>query len=137
MLTEYSGKVKWVYRHYPLDQIHPDARPAANASECVFAEKGEDAFWAFIDKIFEDQARLKELDKIASEVGVDKSAFRACLNAKKYDSKITEQQDGGTKAGVTGTPGNFLLDGKGKAYIIPGAVSYATIKSLIEKALGN
>ena len=52
ILEEYKDQVALVYRHFPLDQIHPYARPAANASECVKDLGGEDAFWKFADKAF-------------------------------------------------------------------------------------
>ena len=51
MLSEYSDKVAWIYRHFPLDSIHPQARPAALASECVFELGGDEAFWKFADEV--------------------------------------------------------------------------------------
>lgn len=138
MLDEYKGKVKWVYRHFPLDQIHPKARPAAEASECVAELGGEDAFWKFTDAIFENQqTALSDLAGTAAKIGIDKTSFKKCLDSGKYKDKVEKQNQGGLRAGVTGTPGNFLLDGKGNVYIIPGAVPYSTLKQVIEKALGN
>lgn len=52
LLDEYGNKMGWVYRHYPLDQLHPSARPAALASECVKEIGGEEAFWKFADEAF-------------------------------------------------------------------------------------
>ena len=52
ILDEYKDQVAHVYRHFPLDQIHPYARPAAEASECIKELGGEDAFWKFADKAF-------------------------------------------------------------------------------------
>ena len=49
---EYGNDLAWVYRHYPLDQLHPQARPAALASECVAEIGGEEAFWKFADEVF-------------------------------------------------------------------------------------
>ena len=49
---EYGNDLAWVYRHYPLDQLHPYARPAAVASECVTEIGGEEAFWKFADEVF-------------------------------------------------------------------------------------
>jgi len=50
---EFSGQVKWVYRHFPLTSIHAEAFPAAVASECAAELGGEEAFWGFIDQVFE------------------------------------------------------------------------------------
>lgn len=55
LITEYEGKVRWVYRHFPLSQIHPDAEGLALASECVGQLDGEDAFWKFIDYVYANQ----------------------------------------------------------------------------------
>ena len=55
IMKEYAGKIKWVHRHYPLDQIHPNARPYAYAAECAAEVGGNDAFWGMIDYIFKNQ----------------------------------------------------------------------------------
>lgn len=55
IMKEYAGKIKWVYRHYPLDQIHPNARPYAYAAECAAEVGGNNAFWGMIDYIFKNQ----------------------------------------------------------------------------------
>lgn len=52
VLTEYGDQINWVYRHLPLESIHPEARPMAHASECVAEAKGNDAFWQFSDLLF-------------------------------------------------------------------------------------
>ena len=52
VLDEYGNDAAWVYRHFPLDQLHPQARPAAVASECVYEIGGDEAFWQFADKVF-------------------------------------------------------------------------------------
>jgi protein-disulfide isomerase len=56
IVNEYGDQVKWVYKHFPLDQIHPQARPAAEAAECVAEQKGNEGFWEFTDTLFEIQA---------------------------------------------------------------------------------
>jgi len=54
-IESYEGRVAWVYRHFPLDSIHPDARPAAIASECIAKLGGEEAFWQFTNAAFGTQ----------------------------------------------------------------------------------
>jgi protein-disulfide isomerase len=134
VLDEYGNDVAWVYRHYPLDQIHPQARPAAIASECVAEIGGEDAFWNFTDAIFADQTSLDDLEAVASSVGAG-SGFASCLESEKYDSLVTTQLTEGTNAGVRGTPGNFLVNQAGDVWFIPGAYPYEQIQPMIDEAL--
>lgn len=59
-LSEGDLSVTWVYRHLPLTSIHPEAKPAAIAAECIAELEGEEAFWSFTDHIYEDQSVLAE-----------------------------------------------------------------------------
>lgn len=52
-LSDYNGQIAWVYRHFPLEGLHPLARPAAEATECAASMGGEDAFWKMLDKMNE------------------------------------------------------------------------------------
>ncbi len=137
VVDEYGDDVAWVYRHFPLDQLHSKARPAAQASECVAEVGGEDAFWAFSDEIFSDQTKLNNLSSVASSVGVSGGAYDSCVNSEKYADKVEEQYQGGLAAGITGTPGNFIINDKGDAWLIPGALPFETLKSTIDEALGS
>lgn len=140
MLSEYDGKVAWVYRHFPIASLHSKAPKEAEASECAAELGGNDGFWKYVDKLFEttpanDGLDPKQLPQIAADVGLNRSAFQTCLDLGKYASHVQADLDGGSKAGVNGTPGNFLLDDKGNAWIIPGAVPYTTIKQVVDSAL--
>lgn len=132
ILQEYGDKVALVYRHFPLDTLHPQARPAALASECVFEMGGADAFWKFVDTVFGDQTTLSDIKGIASKQGYD---VGSCLDSKKYADVVQSDYDGGSKAGVTGTPGNFVVNKKGDAWLIPGAVPFESVKQVIDEAL--
>lgn len=137
-VDEYGGQVAWVYRHFPLDTLHPKARPAAEASECVAELGGEDAFWVFTDAIFADQTTaLSDLAGTASKAGAGGSGFQACFDGGKYKDHIEDDYQAGLVAGVTGTPGNFIVNDKGEAWIIPGAVPYDILKQAIDEALGS
>jgi len=141
-VDEYQGKVAWVYRHFPLDQIHTKADKEAEAVECAAELGGEDAFWALTDKIYEvtpsnNGLNLDDLPKLAGEVGLNQSAFASCLDSGKYKDLIEQQYQGGLTAGITGTPGNIILNSRGEAWLIPGAYPYDQLKSVIEEALGS
>lgn len=139
-LEEYNDKVAWVYRHFPLDTLHSKADKEAEASECAFEIGGNDGFWSFIDKIFEvtpsnnglDMAKLSDY---ASQVGIDGGKFKTCLDSGKYVDKVEKQYQSGATAGITGTPGSFIVNKKGEMWLIPGALPFESLKSTINEAL--
>ena len=139
-VDEYKSQVAWVYRHFPLDTLHSKADKEAEASECAAELGGNDAFWAYLDKVFEatpsnNGLNLDDLPKLASDVGLDQGNFAACLNSGKYKDKVESQYQGGVTAGVTGTPGSFVVNKKGEVWMVPGAIPYDSLKATIEKAL--
>lgn len=139
-LAEYGDKIAWIYRHFPLETIHPRARPAANASECVSDLGGNDVFWKFIDKVFEDQeTNLADtgLKGAAVQAGVAGDAFSTCYTAKKFDGEVDADLESGASASVTGTPGNFIMNKKGEVWVIPGAVPFESLKATIDAALSS
>lgn len=132
VIATYGDKIRVVFKHFPLDSIHPNARPAANASECVAALGGNDAFWQYTDKLFEKQTQLSDTlyTQLAKEVGVSESSFNSCYQAKKYASKVDADYQQGLAAGVQGTPAAFV-----NGTLIPGAVPFEQVKSVIDAAL--
>lgn len=142
LTSAYDGKIRWVYRHFPLASLHSKAPKEAEAAECAAAAGGDTAFWKYIDKVFEvtpanNGLDPDELPKIAAQVGLNSYAFKRCLSDGKYKSVVDADYASGTKAGVNGTPGSFVLDDKGNAWIINGALPYDTLKSIVEKALNG
>lgn len=131
VLENYPDQVRWVYRHFPLDSIHSEARPAAEASECA-AEQGK--FWEFSDALFDNQEKLSQAlyTELAQDLGFDMEQFNDCLSSRKYKDRVEANLQEGIKAGVKGTPGSFINGEE-----IPGAVPYEYLKAAIEKALGN
>lgn len=138
-----DGKVALVYRHFPLDSIHPKSRREATGAECSNELGGNDKFWAYIDRIFEITPSNNNLDpakvpEIAKYIGLDQKAFDTCLNSDKYKALIEEDFQGGLKAGVTGTPSTFAIIKKtGEQIMIPGAQPFDTVKSFIDSALAK
>lgn len=142
IMDEYGkdGKVNWVYRHFPLDQIHDKARKEAEATECANELGGNEKFWAYLDKVYEltpsnNGLDLKELPKIAESIGLDVNKFNECLSSGKFASKIEESLQSGIKLGVSGTPLSIIVDKNGKKTPINGALPFAQIKALIDQAL--
>jgi len=124
-----TGKVRFVYKHFPLDSIHPMATPAALASECA-AEQGK--FWEYHDIVYENNAALStdNLKKWAVDLNLDATKFNSCLDSQKYLDKVKADLQEGLAAGVRGTPG-FLINGQ----LISGAQPYSVFQQAIESQL--
>jgi len=143
VIDEYDGQVMWVYRHFPLDQLHTKADKEAEAVECANELAGNDGFWALLDRIFEvtpsnNGLALDDLPKLAGEVGIDEGAFKECLDSGKYAQRVEDDYQGGIEAGITGTPGNILLDTKtGETILVPGALPFEQIKQSIDSLLAG
>lgn len=140
LMKEYEGKIRWVYRHYPLS-FHQNAQKQAEAAECIAELGGNDAFWNFSDTIFERTTSngvgfaLDALGPLAAELGVDQQTFQTCLDSGKYAKVVQESITQGSAAGVSGTPATFLIDQKGKSQLLVGAQPIATFKAAIDKLL--
>jgi protein-disulfide isomerase len=136
-----SGKVAWVYRHFPLDQLHPiKARNEATALECANELGGNDKFWAYADRLFEitpsnNNLDPAELPKIAQYVGLDANKFNACILGGKYTKHIEDDVQNAQATGGNGTPWSIVVAKNGKKYPLSGAQPYEAVKQLIEIAL--
>ena len=121
-----NDNVRWVYKHFPLDSIHPLARKAAEASECA-ADQGK--FWEYADELFARQSQLSAtlFETIASDLGLNTGEFNSCLDSGKYADKVEADYQEGLAAGVRGTPGNFI-----NGQSVAGAVPYSQIQSIID-----
>ncbi len=109
IMENYGTDVVLVYRHYPLESIHPLARPTAIASECVAEIAGNDGFWKFTDSIFNytgsgNPLEQTNLETIAVSSGANLEKIKSCVNSGKYDKLIDASIDDGNNAGVQGTP---------------------------------
>lgn len=139
--SAYKGKVRWVFRHFPLS-FHPNAIPAANAAECA-AEQGK--FWEMTAKAYENSAIVNgsaivpaETYKAwAKELGLSASKFESCLSSNKYQAKIDADYQGGTAANVSGTPATIILTKDGGKTLIPGALPLDQVKQMVDAALAK
>jgi len=134
-----DGKVAWVYRHYPLDQLHKKARREAVASECAAEQGGNDAFWAYMDRMMEvtpsnDGLDAAELPKIAAFVGLDVARFNTCLSSDKYAKRVQDDADNAMATGGQGTPWSIVVGPTGKKYELSGAQPLESIKQLVDIA---
>lgn len=137
---EAGGEVAWVYRHFPLDQLHKKARSEAVAFECAKEQGGNDAFWKYADRLFEitpsnDGLDAAELPKIATFIGLDADKFTTCLASGKYDAHIEAEAQNAQATGGEGTPWSVIVTKSGKKYPLSGAQPYEAVKQAIEQAL--
>lgn len=144
IMAEYgsNGGVAWVYRHFPLDQLHPvKARKEAVAAECANELGGNDAFWKFADRFFEltlsnNQTNIEVvLPQVAREIGLNEAAFGACLKSSKHDARIEANAQNAMETGGNGTPWSIVVGKNGKPYPLSGAQPYEAVKELIGRAL--
>jgi len=138
-VDDYKGKVSLVYRQFPLEMLHQQARTEAEASECVAKLGGNDAFWKFIDLVLEttvsnDGLDLTLLPKFASQAGVNVTNYNSCMKNSDTKEIVDKQLQEGEEAGITGTPGVLVLNKKGEVWKVAGAVPLETLNLTINEA---
>ncbi len=141
-----TGKVKFVYRDFPLSSLHPSAEIAAEAAECVREKGGDVAYWKMHDKMFSEQNIIDsgsadgpvggtaqftkdDLKKWAKAIGYD---IGSCLDSGKYADEVAKDLADGSSAGVTGTPA-FIING----LRLDGALPYSQFKQIIDAELAK
>lgn len=135
------GEVAWVFRAFPLSELHSNALSSARAAECVAAVAGNDAFWKFADLLFANQPTDPlRYGALAKEAGVlDADAFSTCyMNAAKtVDPRIEADRQNALDAGAGGTPYSLILVAGKPPVVMDGAYPYGAVKLLVDQALGK
>ncbi|TSC94230.1 MAG: putative lipoprotein [Parcubacteria group bacterium Licking1014_1] len=129
ILSDYEGKVRLVYKHFPLG-FHKNAQKAAESSECA-SEQGK--FWEYHDKLFENfQLGYSEenFKKWAKDLGLNNGKFNECFDSGKFAQKVKDDQQEGVKKGVNGTPATFI-----NGQLVSGALPYDSFKQIIDNLL--
>lgn len=140
VMLDYPGKIAWVFRQFPIVQLHPKAPNEAAAAECAFDQGGNDAFWKFIDKVFLTTNSNNSLDPaqlpiIAGQVGLNVSTFNACLSSGKNVAEINADVVAAGKAGAQGTPYSVIITKDGQKIPIDGAQPLDSVESTINGLL--
>jgi protein-disulfide isomerase len=109
LLKEHGGVVHFVFRNFPLEEIHPMAIAAALAAE---AAGEQEKFWEMHDLIFEHQAQLshQQLLDFAKSLGLDEKRFAHDWKSEAALSRVEADFESGVRSGVNGTP-NFFVNG--------------------------
>lgn len=133
-----TGKVRYVFQDFPLDNIHPYARKAAEAAHCA-GDQGK--FWQMHDALFQSLSTLTpdSLKDFARDLPLDMEVFTACLDDGKYAKKVDEDVAAGSAIGVTGTPKFFIgkkkPDGTMVATVVKGAQPIEAFSQVIDRLL--
>lgn len=172
-----DGKVAWVYRHFPIAQLHPKAQKEAEAMECA-SDQGNsssplgasnEVFWKYTDRLYETTKSNNSLDigvynlpkdapadangnayyaqktpasktdagqltDIAISLGLDKTAFEACLSTGKFENKVKKDVEEATASGARGTPNSIIIVGR-EQVAMEGAQPFEAVKTLIDTLL--
>lgn len=127
-----NGEVNLVFKNFPLNSIHPNAQPAAEAAECANLQG---KFWEYHDLLFENQQFLDEssLKAYASQIGLDMTKFNTCVDNRETKSKVDNDLAAATKAGGRGTPYFVILNhDTGETVPVSGAVPWANFEAAIK-----
>ena len=144
ILEEYiqEGKVRLVFRDFPIQSIHPNALPASVAANCA-NEQGK--FKEMHDALFENQSEWNKQDAVnalalfsqyAAGMGLEQDVFDACLKSGKHIEEIRKDLDDGRNYGVSGTPGFFVGNDHVGYVELKGAQPFESFKKLIDAQLG-
>lgn len=136
-----NGQVAWVYRQYPIVQLHPNAPRISEAALCVGELAGTDGFWTFSDLVFSEReinapTNMLRLNEFAVTAGANSAEFDTCLNSGRYKSIVDATLTEGSVAGIEGTPHSVVIAGNQKA-AIGGAQPYEIVRGIVGTLVGQ
>ena len=131
LVARYGERIKLVYRDFPIDQLHPQARKAHEAARCA---NDQGKFWPYHDVLYAKpkKAGREDLKAYAREAGLEMAAFERCLTSGTFQAAVQKDVDEGARAGVTGTP-TFFINGR----LISGAQPLERFVLLIDEELAR
>jgi len=146
IMQEYgtSGTVAWVYRHFPITELHAKSQKEAEATECAASLGGGTKFWEYINKVYEttnsnDSLETTKLTEIAAQIGLSADTFNDCFQSGEFTPKVNaDAKNAQELEGSTGpfSPYSIIVDTKNNEYYpVEGAYPYASIKAIIDMIL--
>jgi protein-disulfide isomerase len=131
VLERYPQKVKLVFRDFPLDKLHPQARGAAEAARCA---KEQGKFWEYHDLLFTNapKASSEDLETYAEKAGLEVKEFQSCLSDGGHQAAVQKDVEEGARLGITGTP-MFFINGRP----LSGALPLERFVQVIEEELAR
>lgn len=135
-----KGNVNWQWKHLPLGFHNPVAKQQAIAAECIREQKGNKAFWVFLDDVF-NQTQLNgrgvsNLAGLIEDIGADPKEAQECIQSGRYSEKVEADILQATNNGITGTPATVVVDNyTGRTQLMGGAQPAEAIMSMVRKML--
>ena len=110
LLERFTGRIRFIFRHFPLAEVHPHALQAAEAAECA---GGQGKFWPMHDLLFDNHAHLKahQLRGYAERLQLDMGRYDLEMDDHVYLQRVREHMQSGRESGVRATP-TFFLNGR-------------------------
>lgn len=143
IIDEHGDSVRWVYRHYPIPQLHAKAFEEAVASECAAELAGPEGFWYFADRFFEltpsnDRTDLDVVfPQIAGELGINTDEFLSCIESGRHTARVEAQMQEASATGGRGTPWSIIVTSDGEVSSLPGAVPFEALEPAIERLINQ
>lgn len=131
VMKNYDKKINWVFRQFPLAQLHPEATKKAEYAECIGNIGGNDKFWAFLDYMFTNKTALADINTALNKIGVNADKINACVTEGKFAQKVQDQTAQAVDAGGRGTPYSVIVAGD-QRLPINGALPYETIAKQLD-----
>ena len=134
-----TGKVKFIFMEYPMQDVHTNAMAAALAAECA-NEQGK--FWIYHDILYSQQSHWENLDAnevpktlttLAADIGLNKQALGTCIDSKKYENKIIKQMEEGINNHIDATPTFYVGNDKIGYTQLSGTYPFAVFQRIIDQ----
>lgn len=141
LVNTYPNEIAWVYRHYLLGGPTSLTGVAAQMSECIAQNQGNDKFWQFANKIYERaEANDRVADEagfysIASNLGIAEAGLKACVESELGTNVISSHATGAAEVGVGGTPALVIISSDGEYEFVAGALPYESLEATVLKYL--
>lgn len=135
-----DGDVAWVFRQFPLIELHPNAFKHAQAAECAAVAGGNDAFWKFADELYANQPTdPSQYGTFAQKLGIPGDAFVSCFShaSESVDARITADRDNALLMKAAGTPYSLIVVAGKPPIAMSGAYPYEAIQALVKDALSQ
>ena len=129
LIADFGPRLRFVFRNFPLSNVHPHASVAAQAAEAAAAQG---KFWEMHDLLFENQRHLADLDltRLALRLNLEPYRFNADVSGERFEKRVASDYASGVASGVTGTPTFFI---NGRRHTAP--KDYESLKRAIEAVI--
>lgn len=130
LMSKYAGQVRFIYRDYPVESLHPLAMQASLAAECAREQR---KFWPYHDKLYANQSSLSlaEMLSLGEEIGLESGQFEQCVVSNRYQGLVDTDLETAKSIGIRGTP-TFFFNGQRIEGVIPEDIFEQLIRKMIQ-----